>query len=74
MTGQDEPPADSPPVPGESTVTKRPRPSGEEPMEPDARRRMRGNTQTVSTDQTTAPPSNANTDTAQQEKKTSRGA
>ena len=69
ITGQDEPPVDSPPVPGESTVTKPPRPSGEEPMEvePDVHRRMRGETRTVSTDHPTAPPSNAATDAARQE-------
>ena len=69
ITGQDEPPVDSPPVPGERTVTKPPGPSGEEPMEvePDARRRMRGKTRTVGTDHQTGPPSNATTDTARQE-------
>ena len=69
ITGQDEPPVDSPPVPGERTVTKPPRPSGEEPMEvePDGRRRMRGKTRTVGTDHQTAPPSNATTDTPRQE-------
>ena len=36
-------------------------------VEPDVRRRMRGKTRTVSTDQPTAPPSNATTDTARQE-------
>ena len=70
ITGQDEPPVDSPPVPGERTVTKPPGPSGEEPMEvePDVSlRRMRGKTRTVGTDHQTAPPSNAITDTARQE-------
>ena len=46
ITGQHEPPVDSPPAPGESTVTQPPRPSGEEPTEvdPDVRKRMRGKT------------------------------
>ena len=36
-------------------------------VEPDVRRRMRGQTRTVSTDQPTAPPTNAAADTARQE-------
>ena len=65
----DEPPVDSPPELGESTLTKPPGPSGEEPMEveQDVRRRMRGTTRTVSTDQPTAPSSNRTTDTGRQE-------
>ena len=60
---------DIPPELGESTVTKPPGRSGEEPMEvePDVRRRMRGETRTVSTDQPTAPSSNKTTDTGRQE-------
>ena len=50
-------------------MTKLQGPSGEESMEvgPDVRRRMRGRTRSVSTDQPTAPPSIATTDTVQQE-------
>ena len=59
ITGQDEPPVDSPLVPGGSSVTKPRGPSGGEPMEvePDVRRRMRGKTRTVSTGQPIAPSS-----------------
>ena len=68
-TGQDEPPVDSPPARRESTVTKHLGPSGEGPMEvdPNVRRRMRGKTRTVSTEQPTAPLSNATTDPARLE-------
>ena len=50
-------------------MTKLPGPSGEGPteVEPDVRKRMRRKTGTVSTDQPTAPLSNATTDTARQE-------
>ena len=66
ITGQDEPPVDSPP---RSTATRHTGPSGERSMEvePDVQRRMREKTRTVSTDQPTVPPSIATTDTARQE-------
>ena len=58
ITGHDEPPVDTPPVPGESTVTRPPGPSGKEPIkvEPDVPRRMRGKTRIVSTDQSSLIP------------------
>ena len=60
---------DSPPELGESTLTKPPGPTEEEPMEvePDVRRRMQGKTRTVSTDQPTAPSSNRTADAGRQE-------
>ena len=63
-----------PPAPGESTVTKPSEPSGGEPMElePDVRRRMRGKTQKVSTDQPIAPSSSVITDTVQRDLETSK--
>ena len=46
ITGQDEPPVDSPPTQGENTATGLPGPDGEGQMDvdPEARRRMRGKT------------------------------
>ena len=69
ITGQDEPSVDSPPAEGEKHSDQTPGPGGEGPMdvEPDVRRSMRGKTGTVSTEQPTAPLSNATTDTARQE-------
>ena len=66
ITGQDEPPVDSPPTQGESTATG---PSGREQMdvEPEARRRMRGKTGPVSPEQSTSALVNANLDAAPQE-------
>ena len=66
ITGQDEPPEDSPPAPRENTATG-PSGKGQMDVDPEARRRMRGNTRTVRTGQQTAPPSNATTDMARQE-------
>ena len=66
ITGQGEPPVDNPPVPGRKHNDQTPK---TEPMEvePDVWRRLRGKARTVSTDQPTAPHSNATTDTARQE-------
>ena len=66
ITGQDEPPVDSPPAPRENTATG---PSGEGQMDvdPEARRRMRGKTRPISLEQSTRPPVNASLDAAPQE-------
>ena len=66
ITGQDEPPIDSPPAPKENTAT---RPSGEGQMDvdPEARRRMRGKTRPISLEQSKSPPVNASPDAAPQE-------
>ena len=46
ITGQDEPPVDSPPAPEENTATEHQKPDGERHMDvdPEFRRRMRGKT------------------------------
>ena len=43
ITGQDEPPVDSPPAPEENTATEHQKPDGEGQMDvdPESRRRMR---------------------------------
>ena len=66
ITGQDEPPVDSPPAPGENTAT---RPGGEGQMDVDreARRRMRGKTRPINLEQPTSSPVNASPDAAPQE-------
>ena len=53
ITGQDEPPVDSPPAQGENTATRPPGPDGEGQMDvnPEARRRMRGKTRLTSLEQ-----------------------
>ena len=58
ITGQDEPPADSPPAPRENTATG-PGGGGQMDVEPEARRRMRGKTRTISLEQSTSSPVNA---------------
>ena len=69
ITGQDEPPVDSPPAPGETTATRPPGPDGEGQMDmdPEARRRMRGKTRLISLEQPTVPPVSASPDTTRQE-------
>ena len=72
ITGQDEPPVDSPSARGENTVTRPPGPDGEGQMDvdPEARRRMRRKTRLVSLEQPTVSPVNAGTaDTTRQEAK-----
>ena len=66
ITGQDEPPVDSPPAPRENTATG---PSGEGQMDvdPEARRRMRGKTRPISLEQSTSPLVNASFEAAPQE-------
>ena len=66
ITGQDEPPVDSPPAPGQHTATG---PGGEGQMDVDseARRRMRGKTRPISLEQPTVSPVNASPDAAPQE-------
>ena len=58
ITGQDEPPVDSPLAPRENTATGQ---SGEGQMDvdPEARRRMRGKTRPISLEQSTSPLVNA---------------
>ena len=74
ITGQVEPPVDSPPAPKENTVTRPPGPNGERQMDvdPEARRRMRGQTRLISLEQTTVAPVNASTDTTRQEAERNR--
>ena len=69
ITGQDEPPVDSPPAQGENTATRPPGPDGEGQMDvnPEARRRMRGKTRLTSLEQPSVPPANTSPDTTQQE-------
>ena len=66
ITGQHEPPVDSPPAPGENTATG---PDGEGQMDVDkeARRRMRGKTRSISLEQPTSSPVNASPDATPQE-------
>ena len=70
ITGQDEPPVDSPPAPEENTETEHPKPDGEGQMDVDrTRRRMRGKSRLTSLEQPPAPTANTSPDTAQQETK-----
>ena len=68
ITGQDEPPVDSPPAQGENTATGPPGPDGEgqTDVDPEARRRMRGKTRPTSLEQTTVSPVNASSDATPQ--------
>ena len=58
ITGQDEPPVESPPAQRENTGTRPPGPDGEGHMDvdPEARRRMRGKTRLISLEQPTGSP------------------
>ena len=69
ITGQDEPPVDSPPAPEENTATEHQKPDGEGRMDvdPESRRRMRGKTRLTSLEQPSAATSNTSPDTTQQE-------
>ena len=69
ITGQDEPPVDSPPAQEENTATEHQKPSGEGQMDVDreSRRRMRGKTRLTSLEQPSAPTANTSPDTTQQE-------
>ena len=69
ITGQDEPPVDSPPTQGESTATRPPGRDGEGHMEvdPEGRRRMRGKTQPISLEQPAGSPVDARPDATPQE-------
>ena len=69
ITGQDEPPVDSPPAPGENIATGHQKPDGEGQMDvdPEEGRRMRGKTRLISLEQTKVSPVNASTDTTRQE-------
>ena len=66
ITGQDEPPIDSPFVSRKNTATG-PSGGGQMDVDPEARRRMRGKTRPVSLEQPTGSPVNANLDAAPQE-------
>ena len=66
ITGQDEPPVDSPPAPRENTATG-PGSEGRMDVDPEARRRMRGKTRPISLEQSTSSPVNASPDAAPQE-------
>ena len=72
ITGQDEPPVDSPPEQGENTATGPPGPDGEGQMDvdPEARRRVRGKTRHISLEQPTVSPVNASPDATRQESET----
>ena len=69
ITGQDEPPVDSPPAPGENTLTRPPGPNGERQtdVDPGARRRMRGKTRLISLEQPAVSLVNASTGITRQE-------
>ena len=69
ITGQDEHPVDSPPAQGENTATRPPRPDTERQMDvdPKARRRKRGKTRLISSEQPTVAPVNASSDAARHE-------
>ena len=69
ITGQDEPPVDSPPAQGENTATGHRKPDGEGQMEvdPESRRRMRGKTRLISLEQAMVSPANASSDATRQE-------
>ena len=71
ITGQDEPPVDSSPAPGENTATEQQKPDGEGQMDvdPESRRRMRGKTRLTSLQQPSAPTANTFPDTTQLETK-----
>ena len=68
ITGQDEPPVDSPPAPEENTATERQKPDGEgqRGVDPESQRRMRGKTRLTSLEQPSAPTANTSLDTTQQ--------
>ena len=66
ITGQDEPPVESPPA-QEKTQRREPDGEGQMDVDPEARKRMRGKTRLVSPEQPNAPLSNATTDTGRQE-------
>ena len=71
ITGQDEPPVDSPTAPEENTATRHQKPDGEEQLDvdPNSRRRMRGKTRLIGLEQPSAPTANKSPDTTQQETK-----
>ena len=69
ITGQDEPPVDSPPAPEENTATEHHKPDGGGQVDvvPESRRRKRGKTRLTSLEQPSAPTANTIPDTTQQE-------
>ena len=69
ITGQDEPPVDSPPAPEENTATGHQKHDGEgqTDVDPESRRRMRGKTRLTSLEQPSASPASASPETTQQE-------
>ena len=71
ITGQGEPPVDSPPAPEENTATEHQKPDGEGQMDvdPESRRRMRGKTRLTSLEEPSAPTANARSGTTKQETK-----
>ena len=66
ITGQDEPPVDSPLAPRENTTTG-PSGKGQMDVDPEARRRMRGKTRPISLEQSMSTTVNVNLDAAPQE-------
>ena len=66
ITGQDEPPVDSPPAPRENTATGLDG-EGQMDVDPEARKRMRRKTRPISLEQSASPPVNANLDATPQE-------
>ena len=71
ITGQDEPPVDSPTVPEENTATRHQKPDGKRQMDvdPASRRRMRGKDRLIGSEQPSAPTADTSSDTTQQETK-----
>ena len=71
ITGQDEPPVDSPTVPEENTATRHQKPDGKGQMDvdPESRRRMRGKDRLIGSEQPSAPTADTSSDTTQQETK-----
>ena len=71
ITGQDEPPVDSPPAPEENTTTGHQKPGGEGQMDadPEPWRRMRRKTRPTSQEQPSGPTANTCPETTQQETK-----
>ena len=71
ITGQDEPPVDSPTVPEENTATRHQKRDGKGQMDvdPASRRRMRGKDRLIGSEQPSAPTADTSSDTTQQETK-----
>ena len=67
ITGQDEPPVDSPPAPRENTARGPAGGEGQMDVDHEARRRMRRKTRPVSLEQPTSSPVNASLDAAKDE-------